>query len=462
MTASPPNPAAQAVPREAFTALSNLHQLSLEAFLSRTSDELVFRILNRTASLCPYARAALYSFRNGQPKLEGVSGKSEVNPRAPAPSHTTRLVGALAERREALVVTPEEVADEREAWDGLAAQQTAFSAAWLPIVVDDTLVAGLWLERWSGQPAFEEKDVRLLSSLMVAYGAAWMRIADRRSWQERLRTLFSRARLTGAAVILVLLVLLGRIHLRIVAPCEIIPSDPFVVAAPLDGVLADIAVEPGQYVKKGETLFRYDKRVVLEELNVAHQQVEVIRSDLKRARVLALSDPKSRSELIVLENRLRQEEIRKRLAELKAQKLEIKAARDGVVLIDDPHEWRGRSVTVGQRVLSLVDPAASRALIWLPENDNIEFDENEPVRIFLSVSPDHTREARLVYVSRHIQQTATGVPSFRAEAEWAPGEDVKTLRVGLTGTAMLYGQRVSVAYWLMRKPWATLRRFVGF
>ncbi len=53
-----------------------------------------------------------------------------------------------------------------------------------------------------------------------------------------------------------------------------------------------------------------------------------------------------------------------------------------------------------------------------------------------------------------------GVPSFIAEASWE--KDSGMPRLGLKGTAILYGENVSIFYWLFRKPWAAAREFIGF
>jgi hypothetical protein len=54
------------------------------------------------------------------------------------------------------------------------------------------------------------------------------------------------------------------------------------------------------------------------------------------------------------------------------------------------------------------------------------------------------------------------MPAFRAEATWDPAEPTADIRLGLSGRAMLYGPRVSIAWWLLRKPWASVRRTFGF
>ncbi|MCW4629909.1 hypothetical protein [Marinomonas rhodophyticola] len=40
--------------------------------------------------------------------------------------------------------------------------------------------------------------------------------------------------------------------------------------------------------------------------------------------------------------------------------------------------------------------------------------------------------------------------------------DIKPPRIGLRGTAKLYGDEVSLAYYLLRRPLTFIRQFLGF
>ena len=61
--------------------------------------------------------------------------------------------------------------------------------------------------------------------------------------------------------------------------------------------------------------------------------------------------------------------------------------------------------------------------------------------------------------ARNTTISPAGVPSILAEAEWS--EVSLKAKMGLKGYAVLYGPRVSVSYWIVRKPWAALRRILG-
>jgi hypothetical protein len=460
--AAPGRPASEAPARgvslEAFEALANLQRLTLEAGLSENLNQLIFRILNRSIGYCRYDRAALWSMSSKRPKLLGVSGNSDVNRQAPLVSEWRAVVAAIPNRDAATVIDPTALRDQSDAWDRLARRTNGLSVIWLPIAVDGRTVAALWLERWGGS-RFAPGEAARLEALALAYGIAWRSVT--RCSRRTLGGLATRRRVFVALAMLLLAAAMFfiRLPLRIVAPCEVVPKDPVAVTAPLNGVIDEIPVLPGRSVERGALLAAYDKRVSLEEMKVARQQVQIIKSDLQRARVQAFDDPAARAEIALLENRLAQEEIRLRMAQQRVDRLEVRAPVGGTLMFADPHEWRGRPVQVGERLMLIVDPARTKLRIWLPEHDNIRFDQSRNLTVVLGSDPSGSRTASLRFLANHSQVNGDGLACFRAEADWVdPAPDVK---MGLKGTAILYGDEVPLGYWLIRRPLAAVRRFAG-
>ena len=110
-------------------------------------------------------------------------------------------------------------------------------------------------------------------------------------------------------------------------------------------------------------------------------------------------------------------------------------------------------------MLMIVDPGKNKVRIWLPVDDNIAFDPKREVNVHLNAFPEKGLRAALNFVSDNVTANPDGVPSILAEADWTdPDKDLKT---GLQGTATLYGERVSLGYWLLRKPLGWLRKTIA-
>ncbi len=430
----------------------------MEAMLSENIKELVFRILNRSVGFCRYDRAALWDMRSKRPKLLGVSGQSAPAKNSELLARWSEIVGALKAPREETVLRPEALPEDKgRTLRALSDSPHRPNILWAPIFARKRLIAGIWVERWNGQ-AWHEKDIKLLKSLLVSYGAVWDKLERKhpvRNFAKRLGK--SRMLLLPAAVMAGMFFV--QAPLRVVAPCEVAPKEPVVVTAPIEGVVAKVSVHPGEEVKAGDTLFTYDSRVVMEELKVARQQVEIVQSNKVRVSRQAFWDAEAKAEIEILSLKEKQEQAMLRVAEYKASKLEVLAEESGRVVLDDPNEWRGKPVVVGQKVLMIVDPEKTKLRIWLPADDNINFDPDKPLTVHLNAFPERSLEGRLVYEAGDVSVNPEGVPSVLAEADWT--ESPEKIKMGLQGCATLYGRNVSLAYWVFRKPWAWIRKVVG-
>lgn len=442
-------------PPDAAQVLARVYRLATAAFRSPSRRVLVFRVLNDTVQVVPYERASLWAISRRRPRLLGVSGQVTLRPRTLFARAWARLVEALPARGEAKVLDRAAFASRAADWEAVVGERHAL---WVPLPREGGPEVGLWLER----PApWRDEEKNVLVALADGYAAAWERHRPGRlrralagSVGRRAGTMLALALVAAAAWGL----FVPRVRLKVIAPCEVAPLEPWLVTAPLEGVIESLAVRSGQTVEMGDLLFEYDPRAARQELEVAEQSVRVLESQLDRATVLALQGKESADELRVLEHRLGEERARLALAREVAGRLVVHAPVRGVVQVADPESWRGKPVRIGERVLVLVDPARTQVRIWIAEKDRVPGLETSEVDVLLHVDPDRTRHAWLDHVSSLATTSPQGVPCFVAEARWAEGD---AGALGLAGTAVLHGEEATVAYWLFRKPWTSAREFLG-
>lgn len=94
-----------------------------------------------------------------------------------------------------------------------------------------------------------------------------------------------------------------------------------------------------------------------------------------------------------------------------------------------------------------------------PLADAIHLKTGDEVVLYLSAYPLSPVPAQLRYMAHEAVQRPDGNFAYRVRATLSN----KTLhRVGLKGTAKLHGDWVPLAFWVMRRPWATLRAYVGW
>lgn len=438
----------------AVEVLALLHQLSLSACRSATQQALIFQILNDTVQLAQYDRATLWDLRDNNVKLLGISGQARPNQTTGISEKWFSLIKDLKTPDTPQTLNKDSFTKEEKIWLELQTSPSAPNVQWFPIFSKKKLVMGLWLERWNNAP-WQEEEINILNFLMQGYGVAWEKFVPKYS----LKTIGKRQTIFLFITLFCALFLI-HIPLRIVAPCEIVPKNPVLITAPLEGIISEMLVKPGEYVEKGSLLFIYDKRIPMQELKVAQKQLQIIQSELNRAITLSFKDNRPLSEVATLRIKLQKEKIRLELAEYQVKKLEVKSPQNGIIMLDNPEQWRGKPVRIGERVLMVTNPQKTKIRIWIPESDNVVLDRSKPLKIFLNVSPERSKKAKINYIADYVEINEKGIPSFTSEAEWVDSSE--HVKMGLKGTAILYGQEVSLFYWIVRRPWAALRNIIGF
>lgn len=451
----PPQPGEGASPL--FQLMVRINRLVLKGYSAKTLQALTFVIVNDTAYVVRYDRAVLWNLTKDKPVLMGVSGQSKLNKDAEVTQKWAALVKGIPDIQKPQQLTAEQFGPQRQLWNELQ-KQTKSSVIWLPMFVEDKLIGGLWLERWETEGDKSSPEVLdLLSNfLMKGYGASW----DKLSQGFSLRKLgLDKFKLLLGTTALLLLLFLIQVPLRVVAQCEVVPKDPILITAPLDGIVAEVLIHPGDYVNKDQPVFEYDKRAPLHDLKVAQKELQIIQAEVNRAATLGLTEPKSLAELGVLKLKQEKEQVQLDLAEYYASRLTVMAPADGIVMIDNPDEWRGKPVKIGEKVMVISNPNQSKIKIWLPEDDNIVLNPHDEISIFLNVEPEKRRAALLEYIANESSINEKNMTTFIAEANWV--NHPADIKLGLKGVAVLYGEDVSLFYYIMRKPWASLRNLLG-
>lgn len=436
--------------------------LQLERAARHAEDEaaLGFTLVNETRRLVAYRQAALIDLRGRRPQVRAVSGVAVVERNAPMIRWLVALARVLARPTAA---PPEARAAARPVTAGDLPQEVArdwpdFAAAaglWCPLVAPDGRPLGaLWLTR---DETWSESDRVLLDRLGDAYAHAWAALSGGRPrWRTRLpRALVALVLLTGLGALLAV-----PVPQSALAPANVVARDAQVVAAPLDGVIAEMAVAPNQPVAAGDLLFRFDDTALASRLEVAERSLGVARAELRRARQGAFESREQSAEIAVLESR-----VELRAAELAFARelmgyVEVRAERAGIAVFADADDWIGRPVITGERVLQIADPQSAAVRIDLAVADAIALEPGAPVELFLDVAPLRKLPARLTSASYEASPRPDGALAYRVEAAFAP--EVAPPRIGLHGTAKISGETVPLAMYLFRRPLAVARQWIGF
>ncbi|CAG4888955.1 efflux RND transporter periplasmic adaptor subunit [Paraburkholderia saeva] len=294
-----------------------------------------------------------------------------------------------------------------------------------------------------------------LRGVVQTWGYCWGALLRRR---HPLRWKPGRRQTVGALAAAVLLLLVP-VRQTVLAPAEIVSSDARIISSPIDGVIDTIAVRPNQPVSEGTLLFTLNETSLKSRVEVLSKQVAVADAELMAASQRAFDNPQSKNELAVLGSVAEQR--RAELAAVTAQlkRTQVFAPEAGVAVFSDPNDWIGKPVVTGERILQLADPAKPAMLIQLAVADAIALEPGAEVTLYLTAYPLAPLHGRILETSYQAKASEDGIVAYRLLASIDGAHD--QARLGLHGTAKLYGKQVSLAYYLLRRPVATVRAWTG-
>ena len=208
------------------------------------------------------------------------------------------------------------------------------------------------------EKAFSKSDLVMADRLGDTYAHAW-RALDKTKMP--LLGIFTK-KLMIATSLLVLAVMFIPVTLSALAPVEIIARDPIIIAAPLNGVVGKVNVNPNQFVKSGDLLFSYTLTDLTNEFELASQAVGIAQSRYRRASQDAFGSGVGRREMAELKSERELAKAKMFYAQTRLKQSHVRAIRDGVVLFADKDEWIGKPVQTGEKIMKIATPLHTRLL----------------------------------------------------------------------------------------------------
>ncbi len=442
----------------ALRELVALLQLERLARSARARDELAFLIVNDGRRAVGFDQAALMvEGIGGSLGLRAITGVSRHASDSPHVQNLERLLNrcrAALPAEEPGLIGREACVDAAADWDALAPA----NALWVPLIAPaGKCIGGLWLTR---EASWRQSELMQLGFLAHAFAHAWEALVPRSASPRRFfEQLLARRYLPRFALAL-LVVLVFPLRQSAVAPAEIAARNPQVVSPPVEGVIESIAVQPNDSVRKGQLLFSLDPRLIRNRHEVAQKSLEVARADYARAAQKAFSDPASKSEFTVLKAVVEQRQAEVQYTAELLERIQVRAPVDGVVAFSDASDWLGRPVRVGEKIMIVADPREVELVVWLPVDEAITLAPGAAITSFLTTDPTRTFDATLRLASYTAEKSQDQVLSYRIRATFEPGTG-ELPRIGLQASATVYGERVTLFYYIFRRPIALARRWLG-
>ncbi|MFP8967720.1 efflux RND transporter periplasmic adaptor subunit [Pokkaliibacter sp. CJK22405] len=420
--------------------------LDLEQRLRRadSAETLSYQLVNDAQPLFGFRHAALVI----KGRVRAVTGISAVSPQAPFVAFIERAAKHFPVKdAETEIIKAQTLDDQsRKDWQELSAPE----ALWIPLKTRaGDVFGGIWLAReapWSGA------EVTLAGQFGDAASHAWLALEPVKRWHWKhlgWKWLIPLA--------LLLLCLLIPVRQSVLAPAEVIPENGSIVAAPIDGVVQRIVVKPNEMVEKGQLLVQFDATTLKAQADVAERALNVAQAEYRAASQRAFQDTDSKARLDLLSAQVSQKQAERDYAQAMLARSEVRADQSGIAVFADADRWTGKPVRTGERIMEIANPAQASLKASIDVGDAIHLSAGNEVRLFLDSDPLTPHAATLTRTSYEAETTPAGNLAYRVDADFSGTPP----RIGLRGTAKLYGDEVSLAVYLFRRPLAAIRQVLG-
>lgn len=427
--------------------LETLFNLQARARVASGLNALGFIAVNETCGLLRYRQAVMWN-EAGEPAA--VSGVAEPEPNAPFVLWLKGLYKTLGKAPSGRI-SPDTL-DEKQAvaWTDWFPRHGYWVAFGSP---GKGGVLYVRTEPWT------DEDARLLHGVAETYGDVLHTFSAR----TKRRSVLLRWNRRKAVVLFSVLALLAtgfvQVPLTVLAPAEVVAANPESVRAPLEGVISRMHVQPNQQIRPGQPLFDLDPVGHEKTLEVAEKAMAAARAEYEQSAQKALFDPAEKARLLLLEGRIRERETEVAYLKTILKRVQVRASRSGVAIVDEPDEWIGRPVAVGEHVLAVSDERDTEVEAWLAVGDAVALQPGAPVTMFLNSAPFKPVVSSLLYMGFRAQPRPDGTLAYRVRATISDNEERP--RLGLRGTVRIEAGRAALLYWLLRRPLAQIRQILG-
>ncbi len=444
--------------------LLTLVDLIRRAQKAENQDELAFLVVNDTHLLLPYRQAALW-FVEGS--IRTLSGVVQVEANAPYALWLSNVCNELiVDGAHPRIISKEDLslslAVEWSEW-------LPSFALWLPLLTREKVVVGSLL--LSRDDIWVADEIDLLYEWVSSWYHAWGALNTPKQWsllkikQSLINLIQPVDRLPWwkqprfRLGLFLSVCLFFPVRLSVLAPSELVPSNPVLIRAPLDGVIGQFSVKPNEPVKSGQLLFDFEEATLLSRRDVARQVLATAEAEYRQQVQQALSDSKAKAQLTVLIGRISEKHAEAEFVEGQVSRSHVLAPQSGIALFDDPSEWVGRPVQTGERIMRIADPDAVEVEAWVAVGDAVPIAVGSPLSLYLNASPLFSLAAKVRYMSHDAVQRPDGSFAYRVRAKLI---SKTSHRIGLKGTARLNGEHVPLIYWIIRRPLAVIRQTIGW
>lgn len=443
--------------------IAQLLQLEENCRNCDSAKELGYIIVNETRDLISYDQAVLISPDiRAKLRVQEISDISVVETTSPFTQWIEGVANHLLDLEDSSSLHVVNIKS-----DLTLAQQTDlkdFSPSnilWIPLTTKKEIDVEFYLMLFKNS-LWSDNEKSLLKHLASSY-SYFLYSLHKSSFNIWLKNRSFNSKYVKVTLALILLLMFVPINLTVLAPLEVKAKNPLVITSPLNGAVDKVNVFPDQVVKKGALIVKLKDTEFNNNYIIAKRTLEVAKAQLHTTKQNSFVDYSKKSQIATIESEVRLKEAEMEFAKYEFEKTNIYAEESGTVVINDPNEWVGKSVVVGERILLIADQKSIQLKIMLPVSDAIFLNKGALVKIFFDNDPLNTWGGKISQIYYEPELTPQTVLSYKIIADFDKiDENGYIPKIGLRGTAKIYSEKVTLFFYLFKKPITTIRQWVGW
>ena len=440
---------------EGLKALLSVEELARN---STSKEELFFILANQILKLTKARQVFVFS-ENPKFKIDSISGLPSVDRSAPIVRGFESIILQLNRSNDIDNARLLELSDYDKLSEDLLNCYPYPNLLWVPLQLTSSIrLGGILL---TSEQVWLDSDIALGKRLAGTFSHALAFLMVDSSKRSKLgRKKFGFKLPAFIISIAIIISMIFPVPMTALAPVEVQAQDPFVVAAPFNGVVAEVFVSPNDYIVVGQPIIRFELTELRNVLEVSKRQALVAEANLKKTNQLAFNDPRGRHEVSIAaaEHELKLAELK--FAQEKYDRATVKANQSGIAIFSDKQELIGKPTDIGERMMLIADPARVELKIAMDVSDSIALKSGGRVKVFLDSDPLVAREANIEFADYQAKVGPNNTLAFRVVAKFID-EDENVPRLGTRGTAQMFGDNVPLGLYLFRRPISSFRQWAG-
>ncbi len=441
-----------------------LLQLEYNCRNCKSIQELYFQIVNNTRELIDYTQAVLLTTDiKDTYKVVAISDISIIDTTSPYVQWIEGVVDNLQESKNSKELFILDIKNDlKEEYYNSLHEYSPSNIIYVPLMNYSESGESNYILLLTKEQIWQENEISMIKH--ISSSLAYFLFAMRSLGIKQLfKKISFKSKNLKIAILLFIILMCMPVKLSVLAPLEVDAKNPYVVTSPINAVIEEVKIFPNDQIKTNQVIVKFDDVDFTNKYLVAQRTLDVTNAELFSAKQSSFFDPKQKSQISQLENQVKLKEAELTYAKDQLDKTTILAKEDGIAIINNPNDWKGRPVSTGERIFLIANPKNIELKIMLPVSDAIFLQEGGLVKAFFDNDPINSWTAKVKYISYKPELTEQNILSYRIVANFDDiQENGYVPSIGLRGTAKIYSKRVPLFFYIFRRPITALRQWTGW